>query len=340
MNIMISDETFPVGFDDELDSGQRSSETTITTANETSLNPDSTIEWNKPTASTSCEKTTTFHDASDATASFVSLNASQQQGMPSVLPRAPKKRISFSCQDLLANPRRNSYDHVESKVKKMIAENSSRRKVISRHKSMIVSSQQTHDESFYEDANRDILIQELREKSKLIMELKEKEDEKVKKLLALEEKCDEKDSRIYALEFDRSKMRITFDKLRTELQELKDAKDQYKLQLAMSSPPSRNLRNASSQTLDEAKIVRLNPIVRELTFTTEVNGSLDQTHFSDLNNISSDNLIPSADIEIPLDDIEEVIQEVAEEEEAKKKERKFRGFFKIISCVSSKSTAQ
>jgi hypothetical protein len=352
---MISDETFPTEFDDDIESEQKSVETTIATITETSSSNtyNSTVDWSrKPTASTSCEKSasTFYHDEST---SFVSLNASKQQSIPEVRPRAPKKRISFSCQDLLANPRRNSYDHIESKVKKIIEENSSRRKVVSRHKSMIVSSSQTSiDEQFYDDADRDVLIQELRQKSKRIIELVESCDDKDKKLTALEEKCDEKDSRIYALEYDRSKMRITFDKLRVELQEMKEAKEQYKLQLALSSPPSRYLRNASSQTiLDEVKVANSNPVIRELTFSTEVDNTLnlDQTHFSELNNASSDKLIPPVDIEISLDAIETLPDEirrqqqeiVAEEDqkEVKKKKRKFRGIFKIMSCVS-KQTAQ
>lgn len=349
---MISDETFPIEFDDDIDSGQTSIGTTLTTA-DVSMNQTSTIEWSKPQiGSTSCERTVSTQqgDIHDESTSFVSLNVTEKDiaPMPKILPRAPsKKRISFSCHDLLAGQpgqRRNSYDHVQSKVKKIIEENAARRKPISRHKSMLISLQGSNDETLnYDGAEKNELIQELRQKSSRIIELVGKCDEKDQKMMTLEERCDEKDSRIYALEFDRSKMRLTFDKLRQELQELKEKEQHYKMQLAMTSPPSRNLRNVATQTHDELKVININPIVRELTFTTDVNGSLDQTHFSELNNASSDSLIPTPEVqlmdEIQLIDESKPNEVNIDEEVAKrnKKKTKKRGFFKLFSCVSVQS---
>lgn len=78
-------------------------------------------------------------------ASFKSIDESARRLMKIPPPRAPtKKRKSYSCHELNLNGLRknssNNYDHVESKVKKLIqnlAPNEGRRKSFSRTKSMV-----------------------------------------------------------------------------------------------------------------------------------------------------------------------------------------------------------
>ena len=214
--------------------------------------------------------------------------------------------------------------------------NDSRGKTISRHKSMPLTIQPPLDDTFSQEKDCAVLIKELRKKSVKIYEL--------------EEKCDEKDSRIYSLELDKSKMKMTFDKLRVEMYDLKTRERDYKQRLAMS-PPRRLLRNAASQTNESEKIVvyvckndprsSQNTGIRELTFNTNpstyVNQSLNQTHFSDLNNASSDNLIPSS--EMSLEDVSIIrtadqLPMPEEAEQERKKPKKLRRFFKLMPCVS------
>lgn len=359
---MISDETFPVEYeDDDLDAaGQASSgSTTLTTA----TGGESTIDWSKPNiGSTSCEVSQPDYDTTTTSHSFASttLNCTEKdvQPLPLILPRAPsKKRISFSMQDLYSGhpgPRRNTYSHVQSKVKQQIRENAARHKPISRHKSMMISyqgSQSAGDESMiydYESAEKHELVQELKQKSSRIIELVGKCDAADNKLTELEERCDEKDSRIYSLEFDRSRMRLAFDKLRHELQEHKEKEAQYKRQLAMSPPPLRNLRNCATQTYVDQE--PQNPMVRELKFKDEDDDStlMDNTHFSDMNNASSDHLIPPITPEIHMmDEIaldesgvpkphEVNIDAEVTRRKGKKKAMK-RGFLRIFACVAAQS---
>lgn len=211
-------------------------------------------------------------------------------------------------------------------------------KTLSRHKSMPLTIQLPGlDDTFSQERDCAVLIKELRKKSVKIYEL--------------EERCEEKDSRIYSLELEKSKMKMTFDKIRVEMHDLKIKETDYKQKLAVS-PPQRMLRNIAVQTEDSQKIhlyaykndLSSNPIpsVRELTFNTDshsyINRSLNQTHFSDLNNDSSDNLIPTS--EISLENINltttttgQVI-EPEEDEPEPKKTKKFRRLLKLMPCVS------
>lgn len=79
-------------------------------------------------------------------ASFKSIDESARRLLKIPPPRAPtKKRKSYSCHELNLNGRKNvtsNYDHVESKVKKLIQnlapnEDTNRRKSFSRTKSMV-----------------------------------------------------------------------------------------------------------------------------------------------------------------------------------------------------------
>jgi hypothetical protein len=335
---MISDETFPIEeftiFEEEeqLYSITANSDTVASTETfETSVNSSeaciSTTDLSTiPPNSADCTKNEFFETTESSFASFAS-----NKKLTLAPPRAPiKQKKSFSCHDL--QQKKTSYEHVESKVKKLIESmnvEERRRKILSRHKSMPISTQPILDETYSDVKDPNVLIRELRKKSVQIYELQERNEEK--------------DSRIYSLEYERSKMRMTFDKLRVEMHDLKEKERDYKQMLSVSSP-LKMLKNASSQT-DQQIVINTtynndqnSSHVRELTFT-DTTAFLNQTHFSELNNASSDNLIP----DVMLDDINNATRTVEapmeaenepEEEEERKKKKKFQRFLKLMSCVS------
>jgi hypothetical protein len=338
---MISDETFPIELDDEQFSllvGARGSEETLDTSS-SAYSSENSSKFDKSAADrteiSSQNDTTTFDPR------FISFEDHTERNIEFFLqPKAPnKKKKSQSCHDLMHT--KKNYDHVQSKVKKMIDtmkdEDDRRRKMISRHKSMPITTQTPVDDTFSQEKDVSVLIKELRKKSIKIYEL--------------EEKCDDKDSKIYSLEYERSKMKLTFDKLRVEMHELKEKEKDYKHLLSVS--PNKPKQDASIQTeeFDNPKIVvydcnsrllRQHPAIRELTYSDSalINLSLNQTHFSELNDASSDNLLPQREAsfeEINFSRNEETEEEEEEGENSSKhsrKPRKFRRFLKMISCVS------
>lgn len=285
--------------------------------------------------------------------SFKSIDVSKQLNKVPP-PHAPiKKKKSYSCHDLQL--KRNNYDHVESKVKKLIenlAEDRSR-KTLLRHKSMPVCSMaQTTiiDEKSIENSDVNDLKRELRRKSIKIYEL--------------EEKCELKDTKIYELECEKSKMKMTFDELRLEMQKLKEIEQQYKHLKAISSP-NRTHRSVFIQTEDSGfndssrmfllqesndrpkyrndHLYPQHPAIRHLTFNGENSNTFNQSQFSEINNnTSSDNLIPEQN-DLLLDDIddsringEKINEDQVDATNKKKSKKKFAGFFKFVSCISNK----
>lgn len=242
----------------------------------------------------------------------------------------------YSVNDLAQS--RKTYDHIESKVKKIIdgmnADDRKKKAVISRHKSMPLSTQLSPiDDAFSHEKDPIVLIKELRKKSVRIYEL--------------DEKCEEKDSRIYKLEYERSKMKMTFDKLRNEMHDLKEIEKDYRLMMAIS-PPKTSLTSKAVQTDEASPHTKVlvysynddtsllqNRVIRELTFGSEADAgsqSLNQTHFSELNNASSDNLVPFS--EISLENVNNARAAEDENDTDFKKPKKFRKFLKALSCVS------
>lgn len=213
-------------------------------------------------------------------------------------------------------------------------------KMLSRHNSMPLTVQPPLDDTYSQEKDCVVLVKELRKKSIKIYEL--------------EEKCDEKDTRIYALELEKSKMRMTFDKLRVEMYDLKEKERDYKQMLAVS-PPNRMLRNVGVQTDEDGKIIvytyhsdpraRVSTGIPEITFNANLspyaNQSFNQTEFSDFNNASSDNLIPVSEISLEDINLTRTVEQAPdagreEEEGERKKTKKFRRFFKLMPCVSKK----
>lgn len=262
-------------------------------------------------------------------------------------PKAPiKKKKSFSCHNLnMKKSVGHNYDHIESKVKKLI-ENlaADRRKTLSRHQSMPVCVKQAPviDETKPADLEKDDsdIKRELRRKSIKIYEL--------------EEKCEMKDNQIFELEREKSRMRMIFDKLRVEMQELKDMEKQYKKLKAQYSP-FKNFKNATIQTDDDSgfdteysKIVVQESVVithhnehnhvllnpRQLAFE---NSELDQTHITEINNTSLDELLPDIDLSTENHEMDgKLINNDNEPTLAKpkhKKKKKLR-FFRFVPCVS------
>ncbi|KAG5677750.1 hypothetical protein PVAND_007481 [Polypedilum vanderplanki] len=281
--------------------------------------------------------------------SYKSINASSSHILKLPPPRAPiKKKKSISCHDL--HSKKNNYDHVESKVKKLIENlrEDRRRKTLMRHTSMPVCPQtMTIDEkSSDEEYDSNNLKRELRKKSIKIYEL--------------EEKCDMKDNQIYALECERSKMKMTFDKLRIEMQELKEIEKQYK-QLKSLTSPNKTLKNAQIQTedsgfIDESSKFHLTTTttyinshqknvnrlltgaaaIRQLAFDN-TDTTMSHSHFSEINNLSSDNLIPESDPfmeEIDLPNMGKKDQDTNSVQKKKTKKIKLKRFFKFVPCIS------
>lgn len=196
---------------------------------------------------------------------------------------------------------------------------------------MPISPHQAADDSFSDEVDASVLIKELRKKSV--------------KIYDLEEKLEEKDSRIYSMEYERSRMKMTFDKLRIELHNLKEQEREYQQMLVLTSP-KRSVKNELTQT-DDIDILQQNErmsrhVNRELTFTGDltaiVNQSLNQTQFSEVNNTSSDNLIPLPEMSTTddIDNITRVLERASSDGdmEQKKSKKKLRGFLKLMSCVS------
>lgn len=333
---MIADETFPIDLEDDderkyilaTNGDTLASTETFESSVYSSAGISTTDLSTIPPTSANSTKDDFFENTETSFASF----ASAKKLTLAPPPRAPvKQKKSFSCQDL--QQKKKNYEHVESKVKKLIESmnvEERRRKILSRHKSMPLSTQPPLDDTYSEVKDPSVLIRELRKKSIQIYELQEKNDEK--------------DSRIYALEYERSKMRMTFDKLRVEMYDLKEKERDYKQMLAIS-PPMKMLKNTSSQTnpTDDQKIVYISndqnvSHVRELTFSNDTTAFLNQTHFSELNNASSDNLIP----EVMLEDISNETRTVEAPTEAnepsdneeRQKKKKFHRFLKLMSCAS------
>lgn len=331
---MLADETFPVELDEELlhspvvnSDGYASGETM-----EASMFSSSNTDISNTTCSKSFANGENFSQDETFESTFKSLDQSNRR-LTLQVPRAPvKPKKSFSCHDLM-NSKKN-YDHVESKVKKIIENmnEQSKRTTLSRHKSMPLSTYPPIDDTFNAEKDASVLIKELRRKSVRIYEL--------------EEKCEERDSRIYALEYERSKMKMTFDDLRIELHDLKVMEKSYNQLIEKSSP--KLLKNASVQTEDYIERTatvsgckadpRLLPthIARELTYGNDNAGnfSLNQSDFSELNNASSDNLI--AEMSLEEIDITRTVEGCEHENTSRenKKPKKLRRFLKMISCVS------
>ncbi|CAO1374545.1 unnamed protein product [Diamesa serratosioi] len=280
-------------------------------------------------------------------------------------PGAPiKKKKSQSCHDLMPTQTgnrkssTNKYDHVESKVKRIIQEaaedEKQRKKTLARHKSMPISSQPTMDDPFNDEMDLNSLKNELRKHTAKITEL--------------EDRCEYKDSRIYELDYDRKHMKLKFDDLRLEIHELKEEKNILMGKLAMSpssqKSASNSYRNASIQTesatgespavietsnehINKPHVVRymfddrqcLSPassVIRELSYSeitfnnqtrTIPNTSLDLPIFSC--NTSSDNLIAvdtTMETQVPTE------QKVKKRTKSRKKLKQH--FSKLIPCFS------
>lgn len=203
-----------------------------------------------------------------------------------------------------------------------------RRKQLARHKSMPLSPQPPFDDIFAHEKDPNVLIKELRRRTA--------------RMFDLEEKNDFKDDTIYALEIERSKMKMTFDSLRSELHELKNKEKEFKLLLASSPPHRKVVRNVLTQT-DDSLLQYPQNLTCDLNDISE--GSLrniNMSHPLDVINTSSEPLLPLPDIsledlnsthhsEAAIDITIEVPEAVTEK---RKKPKKLKGFFKLMSCVS------
>lgn len=364
---MLSDETFPIDllsdeedvYEDQndglpkyfsnneinsLSSGNHNSSTDTEQSMVNSMETDRLLS----TQSIKSSDEDTDKDITQTEQATFSSTTSKKVNLPT--PNAPiKKKKSFSCHNLnMKKSVGHDYDHVESKVKKLIANLAEdRRRTLLRHKSMPVCVTQAPvlDETPPIDSEKDLgeAKRELRRKSIKIYEL--------------EEKCEMKDNQIYELEREKSRMRMVFDKLRVEMQELKDIEKQY-IKLKAQYSPFKNYRNAIIQTDEDSgfdseysKIVVQESIVitqhhneqnhvllnpRQLAFE---NSELDQTHITEINNTSLDHLLPELSIEPHefdenfLDNIDMETASIKPNDLIKKKKKKSK-FFRFVPCVS------
>lgn len=163
----------------------------------------------------------------------------------------------------------------------------------------------------------------------------------------MEEKCGAKDDRIYELEYEKSKMKMIFDNLRVEMYDLK----QKEKELASMTSICRSVRNASIQTCTDefeqflqdmfasSSKEHQNHFARQLSYSGN-KSFINQTHFSDLNNTSMDNLIPPVEISLEDVSIPATVEvdpgQATSDAQPKKQKKKFHRLLKLMPCVSSK----
>lgn len=175
---MISDETFPIELEEEFITNlspeptfrgpwSNFGSTEASGSSNISPEPCTSSDTSFPLAESLADGTT---EKEFPESSFVAFKTSSNQ-LSLLSPHAPsKKKKSSSYQDLRKN---HKYDHVESKVKKLIQNMNSddRKRKISRHKSMPISSQPQLDDTFSEEKDTNVLVSELRKKSIKIYEV-------------------------------------------------------------------------------------------------------------------------------------------------------------------------
>lgn len=154
-----------------------------------------------------------------------------------------------------------------------------------------------------------------------------------------------KQSKIHELQLEKAKMRLAFDDFRREISSLKDVESKYNQRRILS--PEKEQKSVLIQTdLEDTSQEPLLPeknllLPRHLTF----NGGEHSIHDFSLINNSTDNLIPLESEILDMSVPEE--PEAADEsgttattvsgEKVKKKSKKFR-FFKLMHCISSKTS--
>lgn len=203
-----------------------------------------------------------------------------------------------------------------------------RRRQLARHKSMPLSPQPSYDDIFSQERDPVVLLKELRRRSARVLDL--------------EEKVEMKEDTIYALEIERSKMKLTFDSLRTELDGLKNKEKEYTLLLAASPPRRKVVRSVLTQTDDSLMQFTQSQATCDLTDYSE--GSLrivNLSHPLDTANTSSEPLLPLPDISFEdfnitqdTEQAPDITIDVPEPAPKRKKPKKLKGFFKLMSCVA------
>lgn len=190
-----------------------------------------------------------------------------------------------------------------------------------------------------------------------VIDLRREIRKKSIKIYELEERCETKDAEIYELQYEKAKMRRTFDDLRQEIDKLKNIEQKYN-QMQMFSPDKTQksvLIQTENHDYDTSRQLLLvdsterpavyktqsyqPSAVRNLTFNDGF------PNLSAINNTSSDHLIPF-ESDITVEELEgesrnaENLNETASmaDESCKKKKKtkkKFR-FFKLMQCISGK----
>lgn len=189
-------------------------------------------------------------------------------------------------------------------------------------------------------------------KSPSVIDLRREIRKKSIKIYELEERCETKDAKIYELQYEKAKMKMTFEDLRQEIDKLKDIEQKYNRMQMFS--PDKTQKSVLIQTENDAsrqlllvdsterpavyKAHNYQPsVARHLTFNDGI------SNFSAINNTSSDNLIPF-ESDITVEELENAAKNetataaTPNDESGKKKKKtkkKFR-FFKLMQCISGK----
>lgn len=196
-------------------------------------------------------------------------------------------------------------------------------------------------------------------KSPSIIDLRREIRKKSIKIYELEERCETKDAKIYELQYEKAKMKMTFEDLRIEIDKLKDIEQKYN-QMRMFSPDktqksvfiqTENHHDTSSRQLllvdsaerpdvvYKAQSYYTTSVARHLTFNEGI------SNFSAIHNTSSDNLIPF-ESDITVEELENesrntenqtaTMTTTSEVSGKKKKAKKKFGFLKLMQCISGK----
>lgn len=384
---MISDETFPDELqieDENVKFNEDSSENLISSyfsaedTNNQESSVGNSINIERLIRSTDLTKLThlEYPAQQNSEISFDSLIESSQK-FKAPAPRAPiKKKKSLSCQNLASRKNSANYDHVESKVRKLIEnlrdDRNEKKKPFLRTKSGVsygfylinsILNGSTYQPICAMQASPiDIDERNGEEFNKGLQDLRRELRQKSLKIYELEAMVEEKDENILSLQCERARMKMTFDDFRKEMdqlrQENKEIRKQFKLNKALDKTQksvliqteherdeSRQhlLADSSERTLFKSANYDFQPAVRHLTFS-EVSAS---ANISSIDNTSSDNLIPfESDIiaDVGEDSVNRTNETsssttttaTADETGKKKKKKKFR-FFKLMQCISGKS---
>ena len=179
-----------------------------------------------------------------------------------------------------------------------------------------------------------------------LIDLKREIRKKTIQIYELEEKVESKDCKIHELQLEKAKMRMTFDQLRGQIEYLKDIEAKYNKELGTSLSKSQKSVLIQTEEDDSAREPLLSSHdhiePRHLDFNTADSSFMQD--LSEINNTSTDNLIPAVESETfhlqsdisGADPSMSTITTNSNNDKKKKSKRKFK-LFKLMQCISGKT---